>query len=330
MKTKYIILVLVLLAVSLSSVYAGNSRRMGTAGATELLIPVGSRGTSMGGAVIANVAGVESIFWNPAGLASLEGTEVMFTHQPYLADIDVNFAAAATSIEELGTIAASAKVVSIGEMEETTEDYPNGTGRVFSPTLVVLGMSFAKILTANVSFGASAMFIHEDIFEVRATGLTFDVGFQYDPRWKGLRLGLAIKNYGPQMKFSGRGFLTEIDQGRPGAAESKPFELPSFINMGVAYDVFEDGKNMTTITGNFRSNNFSDDCYQGGAEYVYDGKYSLRAGYNFADEDHWIYGASLGAGVVFSIGNTDLTIEYSWTETDVFEDNQFFTVKANF
>ena len=330
MKTKYIILVLVLLAVSLSSVYAGNSRRMGTAGAMELLIPIGSRGTSMGGAVIANVAGVESIFWNPAGLASLEGTEVMFTHQPYLADIDVNFAGIATRIEEFGTIAASAKVVSIGEMEETTEDYPNGTGRIFSPTLAVLGVSFAKILTANVSFGATAMFIHEDIFEVQATGVAFDVGFLYDPRWKGFRLGLVIKNYGPQMSFSGRGFLAELDEGRPGAAESKPFELPSSINMGVAYDFIDDGPNLTTLTGNFRSNNFSDDCYQGGAEYVYDGRYSLRAGYNFADQDRWLYGASFGAGVVLSLGNTDLTIEYSWTETDVFEDNQFFTVKANF
>lgn len=330
MKTKYIIIVLVLFAVCLSSVYAGNSRRMGTVGATELLIPIGSRGTSMGGAVIADVTGVEAIYWNPAGLASLEGTEVMFTHQPYLADIDVNFAGIATRIENLGTIGISAKVVSIGEMEETTEDFPNGTGRFFSPTLAVLGLTYAKILTANVSFGATAMFIHEDIFEVQATGVAFDVGFLYDPRWQGLTLGFSIKNYGPQMSFSGRGFLTELNQGRPGSPDSKAFEMPSSINMGAAYDFLNDGPNLMTLTGNFRSNNFSEDYYQSGAEYVFDGKYAIRAGYNFADQDKWIYGASFGAGLILALGETDLTIEYSWTETDVFEDNQFFTVKANF
>ncbi|MDH3890058.1 MAG: PorV/PorQ family protein [candidate division Zixibacteria bacterium] len=329
MKTKYILLVLVILAVSLTSAYAGNSRRMGTAGAVELLIPIGSRGTAMGGAVVANVSGLESVFWNPAGLASLEGTEVMFTHQPYLADVDVNFGGVATFIDGFGTIGLSAKVVSIGDMEETTEDFPNGTGRVFSPTLAVLGFSYAKVLTSNVSLGLTGMYIREDIFEVQASGMAFDIGFMYDPRWRGFTLGLAIKNYGPQMSFSGRGFDVDLE-GRPGSAESKPFELPSSLNMGMAYDFLDDGPNLATASANFRSNNFSDDYYQGGVEYVYDGKYSLRAGYNYAEQDEWLYGASVGAGVKFALGNTDLAIEYCWTQTEVFDANQYWTLKANF
>lgn len=329
MKSKYIIFVLILLAVSLSSVYAGNSLRIGTAGAAELLIPVGSRGTAMGGAAVSNTVGVESIFWNPAGLADLDGTEVMFTHQPYMADIDVNYFGVATQIEDFGTIAAAAKIVSIGDMEETTDDDTEGTGRIFSPTLSVISLSYAKVLTANVSFGATAMFIHESIFEAQATGMAFDVGFKYDPRWNGITFGMVIKNYGAPMQFDGDGFYQSWD-GVAVAGKSKEFELPSSINLGISYDFLDDGPNFASVSGNFRSNNFYQDLYQAGFEYVYDGKYSLRGGYNIADEDNYLYGASVGGGVMFSLGSTQMTLEYSWTQTEVFDDNQYFTLKALF
>ncbi len=329
MKTKYIMLLLLLIAVGLSSVYAGNSRRIGTAGATELLIPVGSRGSAMGGAVLSTTEGVQAIYWNPAGLASLEGTEVIFTHQPYLADIDVNYAGVATKIEDFGTIGFAAKIVSIGDMEETTQEYPEGTGRIYSPTLSVFGLTFAKILTANVSFGATAQFIREDIFEVSASGIAFDVGFQYNPRWRGLSLGFTIKNYGSEMQFSGSGY--NLDYGdRKARVESASFDLPSSFNLGIAYDFLADGPHFASVAANFRSNNYQDDFWQGGMEYSFNELYFLRAGYNFSDQDEYLYGASLGAGLSFELGENKISVEYSWTETDVFEDNQYFTVKMNF
>lgn len=332
MNKKIAILMIVILLLGLTSAWAGNDRRRGTAGATELLIPVGSRGTAMGGAVVSNTYGVEAIYWNPAGLAWIEGTEAMFTHQPYLADIDVNFVGVGTNIEGFGALAASAKIVSVGDMEETTDEMPDGTGRFFSPTLSVLGISYARILTGNVSFGATAMFVHENIFEVTASGMAFDVGFMYDPRWHGVKLGVAIKNYGPRMGFDGRGFDVSIQQ-RQLAADNKEFEMPSHFNLGVSYDFLNMGPHLATVSGNFRSNNFSEDCYQGGAEYVYNseyGKYSLRAGYVGSKDDEYLYGASLGAGVTFDLESMMLSFEYSWNQTEVFEDNQFFTIKAQF
>jgi hypothetical protein len=320
---------MVLLVLSLSSAYAGNSLRLGTAGAQELLIPVGSRGTAMGGAVLSTTYGVESMYWNPAGLSTLEGTEAAFTYLPYIADIDVNFVGVATNIEGFGTVGAGAKVVSIGDIEETTEDLPDGTGRVFSPSLTVINVSYAREFTANVSFGVTAMFIHEDIFEVQASGIAFDVGFIYRPRWYGLSMGLTVKNYGPEMEFDGIGFDREQND-RPVRPVSDDFDLPSSINIGVGYDFIDDGRNLANLSGNFRSNNYSEDYWQGGAEYVYDGKYALRAGYNFSDQDEFIYGVTFGAGLSVPLGGVTFGFEYSWNETDVFDDNQFFTVKANF
>lgn len=331
MKHTITILSVLLLLLSSASIWAGNERRIGTAGAQELRIPVGSRGVAMGSSTIANTEGVEAIYWNPAGLATLEGTEAMFTHLPYMADIEVNFGGIATSVEDFGTIAITAKVLSFGDLEETTEEMPNGTGRTFNPTYLVAGITYSRVLTANVQFGVTANVIHEDIFEVSATGMAFDIGFIYDPRWRGLKLGLAIKNYGPDMTFDGIGFERPNDEGRAVTARSAPFELPSAINIGMAYDFLEVEDSRMMATANFTSNNFSQDLWQGGVEYTYMENYSLRAGYNYSEQDNWVYGFSFGGGVKFDIGEaSQLTLEYAWTETDVFDNNQFFTAKMNF
>ncbi len=266
MKTKVIVLIVALVAVAVSSALAGNSRRVGTAGAPELSIPIGSRGTSMGGAVVANTSGVESIYWNPAGLAMLDGVEVMFSHLTYIADMNVNFGGGAVYVDGFGTIGVSAKVLSVGDMEETTEAMPYGTGRTYNPTYAALGISYARTLTNRVSFGATLYYLNESVFEVRASGVAVDAGFIYEPGWRGLKLGLAIKNYGPEMRFSGRGFERRVD-GHSVAAKSAAFDLPSSINMGVSYDLFQEGESQVELSGNFRSNNYSQDYYQGGLEY---------------------------------------------------------------
>jgi hypothetical protein len=319
--------------MSLSSAFAGNEDRIGTAGAGELLIPAGSRGTAMGSAVIADVSGVDAIYWNPAGLADLyTGTEAMFTHLPYIADIDVEYAALGTGIEDFGALGVAVKVVDIGEWEETTEDYPDGTGRYFNPTLTVVGLTFAKSFTQSINFGVTANFIREDIFEVSATGVSFDFGFIYRTRFRGLRIGAVMKNYGPDMSFSGRGFErpSEDEAERPLTSENAEFELPTSLNLGVAYDFLESGMNMATITANFRANNQSYDYWQGGAEYSYDQKFFVRAGYNYSEQDGYLYGATMGLGAAIPVGNSTLTLEYTWTETEVFDNNQYYTVKFAF
>ena len=329
MRYKLAFVVMILLVMSFATVYGGSSARVGTAGGQILRIPVGSRGSAMGGAVIADVSGVESIYWNPAGLASTYGTEIMFTHLPYIADIDVNYFGLATNIENFGVLAVSAKIMLVGDMEETTWDFEDGTGRIFSPTISVISISYASQLTHKIGFGLTSKLIYEDIFEATATGVAFDIGFIYDFGWRGTTVGLTMMNYGPKMSFSGDGFNRILD-GRQVSPKSTSFDIPSSFNIGVSHGFVESGKKSAVFNGNFRSNNFSEDLWQGGAEYTYDEKYSLRAGYNFSDQDGWIYGFSFGAGLVYEIGESNLVLEYSWTETEWFDNNQYFTFKFQF
>jgi hypothetical protein len=327
MRKSIILLVLISLTVTSAEILAGSGARQGTAGAAELTIPVGARGSSLGGAAVANPSGLESIYWNPAGLVSLEGSNFMFSIQPYIADIDVSFFAAATTIESFGTLAVSFKSVAIGDMLETTAAAPDGTGRIFSPRLTVLGLSYARDLTTSVSMGTTAMLINESIFEVTASGVAFDLGLSYVPFGKDVALGITLKNYGPSMRFSGPGFEQLVVDGHHLAAKSASFELPSSLNVGMSYNFVTSEMNRATVLGNFRSNNFSEDNWQGGVEYAYNERYFVRGGYNYSKDDRWLYGFTAGLGATIPLGESHLTFEYSFADTDVFQgSNQSWVV----
>ena len=129
---------LFLVALSLvwdgGSVYADGYNRAGTAAAPELLIPVGARDIALGGASIANTSGIESLYWNPAGLArSAVNASAMFSTMSYIADINVNYMAVAARFPKLGTLAFSLKALDVGDIPITTESRPDGTGGTFSP-----------------------------------------------------------------------------------------------------------------------------------------------------------------------------------------------------
>ena len=65
--------------------------RYGTTSANFLEIGVGSDGSAMGEAFVAVTDGISSIYWNPAGLASLEKSTVAFMMHPWVVDINMPF-----------------------------------------------------------------------------------------------------------------------------------------------------------------------------------------------------------------------------------------------
>jgi hypothetical protein len=340
---KKIIIICSVLVLALASVsMAGSDRRLGTAGAQELRIPIGSRGTALGGAIAADAVGTEAIFYNPAGVALIAGTEAMFSHLRYFADMDLNYFAVTRSFEDIGSFGFSAKVLSIGDIVKTTVDAstPEGTGEIYNPTMAVIGVTYSRILTDKVAFGVTAQYINESVDRASASGIAFDFGANYNTKWKGLTFGFVIKNIGPEMRYGGAGF--EYDVQAPGTdpaisppktfrARAAAFELPSWITFSGAIDFYNAEKNRATAFGAFESNNFSKDLYRVGAEYAFNETYFLRAGYTVDQkQEDYLYGMTFGAGFVLELGDTDVTFEYSWNETEFFDNNQYFTGKINF
>lgn len=342
MNRKIIILCAMFILAFTAVGMAGSDLRIGSAGAQELRIPVGSRGTALGGAIGADVYGTDAIFYNPAGIAFSEGTEAMFSHLKYFADMDLNYFAITQAIEDFGTIGVAAKVLSVGEIVKTSEfaSTIEGTGDIYEPTMSVISISYAKVMTDRVTFGLTGKFINETIDLASASGFAFDFGVNYDTKWRGLRFGLVIKNVGPEMRFSGAGFerdasdaegVNPVAPNKTLRAESAQFEIPSWIAFSGVMDFYNEAKNRASFYGAFQSNNFSKDLYRAGLEYAFDESYFLRAGYTLDDnQQDYLYGLTFGAGLMVKFGETQVTFEYSWNETEFFDNNQYFTGKINF
>jgi hypothetical protein len=276
-----------LLGLAAGPAFAGSEARKGTAGAMELRIPVGARGTALGGAVASDITGVESMFWNPAGLAEVTGTDVMFSHQNYFADMKLNYAGVATSVGGFGVVGVSVKVLSIGDIYVTTEQAPDGTGEILTPTFSVLGASWARKFTDRVNFGGSMSYVAENVADNTANGLAFDFGVQYITDWHGFRLGMVIKNFGTSMQYSGPGFeVSVLDPCQdPNAGvhklsyESTKFEMPSYLSLSTNYNIVQSSKGRLTALAAFQNNNFSGDNLRGGLEWVYRDMFALRGSY---------------------------------------------------
>jgi hypothetical protein len=276
-----------LLGLGAGPSFAGSDSRKGTAGAMELRIPVGARGTALGGAVASDISGVESMFWNPAGLADVTGTDVMFSHQNYFADMKLNYAGVATNVGTFGVVGASVKVLSVGDIYVTTEQAPDGTGEVLTPTFSVIGASWARKFTDRVNFGGTLSYVTENVADNIANGLAFDFGVQYITDWHGFRMSMVIKNFGTSMQYSGPGFeLSVLDPNQdPNAGvhkltyEASKFEMPSYLQMSTNYNLYQSPKGKLMALAAFQNNNFSGDNLRGGLEWSYRDMFALRGSY---------------------------------------------------
>lgn len=336
----------VTLATLAGTAHAGSDGRKGTSGASELLIPVGGRGNALGSSVVSDVSGVEGLFWNPAGISRLTGTEAQFSHTQYFADMNVNYAAVATSPGGWGTLGFSAKVLSIGEILVTTEAAPDGTGEILEPTFTVLGVTWAKQFTDRVNFGVTTNFVSEKILDTSANGVAFDFGVQYDTGWNGLRLGVVMKNFGTSMQYSGPGF--DVSQLPPGSDPSSAprisrftsssFEMPSYFTLAATYDVVRMRANHFKLMGSFQSNNFFGDNFTGGAEWGLNDVLMLRGSYfgtmaneidattgdesiKFDAGDDLYSGYALGAGLNVKAGGAALGFDVAWRPVKNFFDD---------
>ncbi len=327
-----------LLAGAVQPAWAGSNGRKGTEGAQELSIPVGPRGEALGGAVVGDASGVEAIFWNPAGVGTLAKTEAMFTHTQYFADMKLNYLAVATRMGDAGVIGFAAKVLSIGDVIVTTESAPDGTGEIAQPTFTVLGLTWAKEFTDRVTFGMNANLVSEHVIQQTANGVAFDFGVQYLSGWRGVKLGMVMKNFGPNMTFNGSG--TEISTLPPGSdptsqprifnSETASFELPSFFTMGLSMDMFRTPISRLAVLGALQNNNFQGNAIRGGLEWGYRDLVTLRGSYfgsyvgvgdPISGEDHSKFmggddlytGFALGGGLKVRTGETGhVGVDFTW------------------
>jgi long-subunit fatty acid transport protein len=319
---------------------AVNVSKRGTSAAPFLSIQQGARATAMGSAFVALASDPSALFWNPAGIARLDGIQVMFDHTLWIADINYNYFAVSFDIGDIGAVGASVTSSAIDEMNVTTVAEPNGTGQIFKVQDVAASLAVALNLTENFSIGFNPKFISQSIWDASATAFAIDMGILYRTPFEGFTIGMAMQNFGPKMKMDGQSLLVLYDaniessgnNGRiPANLETDEWALPLYFRFGVAW---------TPVLGDMHKLNIEADAvvpsdnYQSvnlGAEYIFNDMFAVRAGYKslFLDESEESF--TLGAGVQHRfVGNLGIKVDYAYQDFGRLANVQKFTVSMTF
>lgn len=334
---------MILLSLVTVELFAGGGRRNGTGGAQELLIPVTAKGLSMSGAFTSGITGIDAIFYNPAGLSvSNNSAETMFSYMNYIADINFSFAAVAVHFDDFGSLGFSVRTLDFGDIPVTTVQNPEGTGATFSPSYVTVGVSYSNALTDRIRVGINVNVISEKIMRTSASGVAFDAGIQYNGIGgiNGLKFGVALKNLGASMAFDG----SDLDRravdlnSKRGLTfyrlNSAEFELPSQLELGLAYEKRFGSDYKGLLSTSFQNNNFSNDEYRFAGEFSYNETLFIRGGYAYVSEavdleEESVFGPTFGIGLNMNQG-LDITIDYGYRWARYFDANHMVTVQLGF
>lgn len=270
--------------------FAGNEDRVGSAGASHLLINPWARGSAIGDAGIANMNGLEATFTNIAGLAFTDKTQIKFNYSNWMgsANIGLNSAGFAQRLSESDVIAISVQSLNYGDIAITTVANPEGNIGFFSPRANIFNIGYAKKFSSTISGGINFKVISENISNLKSSGIAIDAGIRYVTGDKEqIKFGIALKNVGPVMRYKGDGLSQQVSYVSTefiGSLEqrSATYELPSLLSIGGSYDFIFTPESKLNLALGFTANSFSKDQFRLGLDYGMISEkmaFNIRAGY---------------------------------------------------
>jgi len=309
---KYSLCGLLLVASTFTS-KAGNPDRAGEAGAYELLINGWARSSGLFSMNSANVKGLESTSINTAGLSFVKKTEVNVSYTNWFTGSGVHIinAGIAQNIKKKNVIALTVASFNFGNIQRTTTLNPEGGLGTFKPSLLNIGVSYARSFSRSIHAGITVRMVNERTSDVSALGMAIDAGVEYVAgKRDNLHFGVSLRNVGTNMRYTGdglsiRGVAPQGTYSQSQNLKSEKFGLPSQLNIGIAYDIYmgktkenavsktgdEDEDEVTkeiakpnnrlTICGNFTSNSVGKDHIGLGAEYAFKEMFMLRVAYRY-------------------------------------------------
>ena len=247
-----------------------------------LNLNVDARSSAMAGSFVSVDNDVNTIFYNPAGLASLNGKQASVGFFKYLLDINSGSASYSQKYKDIGYFGAGIRYVNYGAFDKIDENFQNvGT---FGASDLALSLGYANKYKEDLKYGANVKLIYSTIDEYSSFGLAVDLGALYSFPEQKLNFGASILNLGAQLKkynTTGESLPLDIRVGMTKTLE----HLPLTVNIGFAklantYDkFFERFKNIIV-----------------GGEFVLNDYVLLRVGYNNTERQNFKTGSTLGIG----------------------------------
>lgn len=322
-------------------------KRLGQTSMTFLEIDIGARPIGMGSAFTCMDYDVITLFWNPAGVAKIEGGALSLNMTQWLADMNQYAIALAYGKGNLGTFGLSFMIMDNGSIERIIPSrdfamhpegfYVDGTYQVQQ---WVSGFTYARTITDKFSVGGQVKYVYENLGETdiavpsydpteqiysfvkvenqrnKEGILAFDFGTIYYFGYKDIRIGMSLRNFGRSVEY---------------AFES--FNLPITLSLALAMNVLSPFTGMEDHNLQFSIMTVSP--YDGGerihlgSEYVFKDLLALRAGYR-TNTSNGSFSAGFGL-MPSAFGNFNFQLDYAYSNADeVFGSIHRFSFGFNF
>jgi hypothetical protein len=338
---KYLLVILLFLSVgSYAQQFVPNVSKRGTSAAPFLSISQGARAAGMGSAFVAIADDPSAMFWNPAGLAKIQGGSALIERTNWIAGINYNFLAVSYNLGAYGSLGLSFIASDIDEMNVTTIREPEGTGETFKVTDMAISLAYAINLTENFSIGFSPKLIQQSIWRMSATAFAIDLGVQYITPFDGAVLAMSISNFGTKMKLDGKSSLVLYDPDLsttgnngmiPAYLQTDEWELPLNFRVGLSYVPIKTEMHSLTVAVDAAHPSDDYESVNIGGEYSFYDIVYLRAGYKslFLQDAEESY--TFGFGIKKMIfGGVGLKVDYSYGEFGRLNNIQKFSVGLTF
>ncbi|NOZ74204.1 MAG: PorV/PorQ family protein, partial [FCB group bacterium] len=254
-----------------------------------------------------------------------------FHHLDWALDIRKDYISLLSPLGRGTALGLSLSALSMDEQPVTTVGEPDGNGLTYGVLDLALGISLARQVSDRLGYGLTMKTIHLSAYNETASGFAFDIGSILRTDFHDLRIGMALTNFGGDIKYEGRDLLAkaDIDESIDGNYTSdvnlktESWPLPLRIQIGIAVDVMGPGKaffpspiSRLTLAIDAVHPNDSPEHLNAGLEWGWNNWLFLRGGYRFNyDEEQW----AVGGGLIWSLGSAgQWSMNYSVVPLGVF------------
>ncbi|MBZ0183297.1 MAG: type IX secretion system protein PorQ [Melioribacteraceae bacterium] len=260
------------------------------------------RAAALAGSFVANNGDANVMFYNPAGIKTLENRPVSFSFLKHLEDINSASLVYSQEILDWGRFAAGVQYISFGNFIEA-DQVGNKLGE-FGAGDFAFTLGYANELDKNFYYGVNVKFIYSSIADYSSTGLAADIGLQYhipEERWS---FGFSILNLGSQISSyvnTTEDLPLDVRFGFAKTLQNLPFTFFASLNkLNEKYNNFTDRFSQFTFGGEFKLSN----------------TLRLRLGYDNEKRKELKVGSSAGlAGFNLGLGIniSDYTFDYGFS-----------------
>ncbi len=267
---------LTVFSMTLSSSFAAQG---GTSTAPFLRIGQGARAEAMGGAFTAVADDAHATYFNPAGLAQITKRNLALDHLEFIEDIKTEHASYVQPFNSAGgSLGAQVSFIDMGTIERidaggTSAGEADVTARTGS-------IGWGQAIGDNFALGVSGKYISQDLAGEKDSTFAADVGLLAFVVPDRFALGASIQNLGSKVKIG-----------------STDENLPLTYRGGAAFYAIP---KQLLFAADFEKERDTDSVFHLGGEYIYLGRFAIRAGWRDTLEAKG--GFSAGAGYIWRPG----------------------------